>query len=221
MSEHQQSLSTNYGNCSLAMPDSTQRRYDRRFLAKIISGLGSPMILAFPAFIVLLVATNPPSLPLLLLMAFLFGSAFPMLVIYLMYKTGKIGDLDVTDRSQRKAPFILSILVYALGTIIMFALNAPAIVSALMFGYTTNTLVLFLISLHWKISVHAVGVSGPFTCLIYFLGWLYSPLLLLIIPIGWSRIELKAHTLAQVVVGFLLSIALTWIQLVLLFQFFL
>lgn len=203
------------------MPDSTQRRYDRRFLAKIISGLGSPMILAFPAFIVLLVATNPPSLPLLLLMAFLFGSAFPMLVIYLMYKTGKIGDLDVTDRSQRKAPFILSILVYALGTIIMFALNAPPIATALMFCYTTNTLGTFLISLHWKISVHAVGVSGPFTCLIYFLGWLYSPLLLLIIPIGWSRIELKAHTLAQVVVGFLLSIALTWIQLVLLFQFFL
>ena len=179
------------------------------------------MILAFPTFIVLLVATNPLSLPLLLLVAFLFGSVFPMLVIYLMYRIGKVGDLDVTDRSQRKVPFILGILVYALGTIIMFSLNAPAIASALMFCYTMNTLVTFLISLHWKISVHAVGVSGPFTCLVYFMGWLYSPLLLLIIPIGWSRIELKAHTLAQVVAGFLLSIALTWVQLVLLFQFLL
>ncbi len=203
------------------MLDSTQRHYDRMLLAKVISGLGSPMILAFPAFIALLVATNPPSLPLVLLVAFLFGSAFPMLVIYLMYKIGKIGDLDVTDRSQRKVPFILSILVYALGTIIMFALNAPAIVSALMFCYTTNTLVTFLISLRWKISVHAVGVAGPFICLVYFMGWLYSPLLLLIIPIGWSRVELKAHTLAQVVAGFVLSIAITWVQLVSLFQFFL
>lgn len=203
------------------MPDSTQRRYDRKFVAKVISGLGSPMILAFPTFIVLLVATNPPSLPLLLLVAFLFGSVFPMLVIYLMYRIGKVGDLDVTDRSQRKVPFILGILVYALGTIIMFSLNAPAIAIALMFCYTMNTLVTFLISLHWKISVHAVGVSGPFTCLVYFMGWLYSPLLLLIIPIGWSRIELKAHTLAQVVAGFLLSIALTWVQLVLLFQYLL
>jgi membrane-associated phospholipid phosphatase len=203
------------------MQDSTPPRYDRIFLAKVISGLGSPMILAFPTFIVLLVATNPPSLLLLLLVAFLFGSAFPMLVIYLMYKMGKVGDLDVTDRSERKAPFVVSILVYAVGTIIMFALNAPLIVSALMFCYTTNTLVTFLISLHWKISVHAVGVAGPFTCLVYFSGWLYSPLLLLIIPIGWSRVELKAHTLAQVVVGFLLSIAMTWAQLILLFQFFL
>jgi membrane-associated phospholipid phosphatase len=203
------------------MPDSTQRRFDRMLLAKIISGLGSPMILAFPTFIALLVATDPPSLPLLLLVAFLFGSVFPMLVIYLMYKMNKVGDLDVTDRSERKAPFMVSILVYALGTVIMFALNAPPIVSALMFCYTTNTLVTFLISLHWKISVHAVGVAGPFTCLVYFFGWLYSPLLLLIIPIGWSRVELKAHTLAQVVAGFLLSIAITWVQLVLLFQFFL
>ena len=201
------------------MQDSTPRRHDKMFLAKVISGFGSPMILAFPAFIALLVAANPPSLPLLLLVAFLFGSVFPMLVIYLMYKVGKVGDLDVTDRSERKAPFVLSILVYLLGTVIMFALNAPAIVSALMFCYTTNTLVTFLISLHWKISVHAVGVAGPFTCLVYFFGWLYSPLLLLIIPIGWSRVELKAHTLAQVVAGFLLSIAITWVQLVLLFQF--
>ncbi len=203
------------------MQDSTPRRYDRMLLAKVISGLGSPMILAFPAFIALIITTNPPSLPLLLLVAFFFGSAFPMLVIYFMYKMGKVGDLDVTDRSQRTVPFILNILMYALGTIIMLALNAPAIVSALMFCYTMNTLVTFLISLHWKISVHAIGVAGPFTCLIYFLGWLYSPLLLLIIPIGWSRVELKAHTLAQVVAGFLLSMAMTWAQLVLLFRFFL
>ena len=144
-----------------------------------------------------------------------------MLVIYLMFRMKKVGDLDVTDRSERKAPFMVSILVYTLGTVIMFALNAPSIVSALMFCYTTNTLVTFLISLHWKISVHAVGVAGPLTVLVYFFGWLYSPLLLLIIPIGWSRIELNAHTLAQVVVGFLLSIVITWAQLVLLFQFFL
>jgi len=203
------------------MQDSTARRYDRMVLAKVISGFGSPMILAFPTFIALLVATNPPSLPLLLLVAFLFGSVFPMLVIYLMYKMNKVGDLDVTDRSERKVPFMVSIAVYLLGTVIMFALNAPPIVSALMFCYTTNTLVTFIISLHWKISVHAVGVAGPFTCLVYFLGWPYSPLLLLIIPIGWARVELKAHTLAQVVAGFLLSIAITWVQLTLLFQFFL
>jgi len=203
------------------MQDSTFRRYDRMFLAKVISGFGSPMILAFPTFIALLVATSPPSLPLLLLVAFLFGSVFPLLVIYLMYKMNKVGDLDVTDRSERKAPFMVSIIVYLLGTVIMFALNAPAIVSALMFCYTTNTLVTFLISLHWKISVHAVGVAGPFISLVYYLGWLYSPLLLFIIPIGWSRVELKAHTLAQVVAGFLLSITMTWAQLVLLFQFLL
>ena len=200
------------------MQDSTPRRTDRVLLAKVISGFGSPMVLAFPTFIVLLAATNPPNLPLLLLAAFVFGSVLPMLVIYLMYKMGKVGDLDVTDRSERKAPFIMSIRLYFLGTILMFVMNAPLIVSALMFCYTTNTLVTYLISLHWKISVHAVGVAGPFTCLVYFLGWLYIPLLLLIIPIGWSRVELKAHTLAQVVAGFLLSIAMTWVQLVLLFR---
>jgi membrane-associated phospholipid phosphatase len=39
------------------------------------------------------------------------------------------------------------------------------------------------------------------------------PLLLVIIPVAWARVELKAHTIMQVVVGAVLSCIMTWLQM--------
>jgi membrane-associated phospholipid phosphatase len=61
--------------------------------------------------------------------------------------------------------------------------------------------------------VHASGVAGPVTALIYVLGVVALPLLFLIVPVGWARIRLKAHTLAQVAAGALLTAVATWIQM--------
>jgi membrane-associated phospholipid phosphatase len=191
-------------------PDSQNRRL---FAAKTISNVASPTIIALPTFILLLIVTNPPSLPILLFISLLFGSILPLAIIFALYKTGKIGDMEVTERSKRWMPFIGAILSYAVGTWLLLVLVAPSLVTALMFCYFGNTIITAIISLRWKISVHAVGVSGPITVLFYSLSLLYILWLLIIIPVGWSRVELKAHTWAQVTVGFFLSIATTWIQL--------
>lgn len=95
----------------------------------------------------------------------------------------------------------------------MVLLAAPREIIALMACYSVNTLVMMLISLKWKISIHASGISGPFTFLVYVLGTVFLPLYLLILPVGWARIELRAHSLSQVLAGFLLTILLTWLQL--------
>ncbi|MFX1563939.1 MAG: PAP2 family protein [Promethearchaeota archaeon] len=193
----------------------------RLFAAKIISHVASPTFLAIPTFVLLLIVTNPTSLPILLFVALLFGSILPLAIIFALYKMGKIGDMEVSERSKRWMPFLGAIASYAFGSWLLLVLVAPSIVTALMFCYFGNTIITAIISLRWKISVHAVGVSGPITVLFYSLGCLYSLWLLLIIPVGWSRVELKAHTWAQIVVGFLLSIATTWIQLYLLLYIFL
>ena len=79
--------------------------------------------------------------------------------------------------------------------------------------YFVNGLVLMIITLKWKISIHASGITGPFTALIYQLGSTMLPLLLLVIPVAWARVELKAHTIRQVTAGAILSSMLTWIQM--------
>ncbi len=40
------------------------------------------------------------------------------------------------------------------------------------------------------------------------------PFLLLIIPLAWARIELKAHDKKQVAAGAILSSLLTWFQMI-------
>jgi len=51
------------------------------------------------------------------------------------------------------------------------------------------------------------------TALIFLLGGVMMPLLLVVIPVAWARVELKAHTVMQVAVGAVLSSVLTWFQM--------
>jgi membrane-associated phospholipid phosphatase len=39
------------------------------------------------------------------------------------------------------------------------------------------------------------------------------PLFLVVVPVAWARVELKAHTKMQVAVGAVLSCLLTWLQM--------
>jgi membrane-associated phospholipid phosphatase len=82
-----------------------------------------------------------------------------------------------------------------------------------MLCYLGNTVVMMFITLRWKISVHASGIAGPSTALVYLLGAIAAPLLLLAVPVGWARIKLGAHTILQVIGGASLTFLITWIQI--------
>lgn len=186
-------------------------------LAKIISVASSPTFLSIPAFALFSLVISHPLVLILFLTAVLFSTFLPLLFIYILFKMGKVADMEVSDRRTRWIPFLGAIASYASGTGLLWYLGAPIPYTALMFCYFGNTLITALISLHWKISVHAIGLAGPVTFLIVVFGWVYALLLPLIIPIGWSRVKLGAHTWTQVIVGFLLAIPMTYFWLSLLF----
>lgn len=72
---------------------------------------------------------------------------------------------------------------------------------------------MMVITQFWKISIHASGISGPATFLTHQLGVGMIPFALLILPISWARIKLKAHDIYQVMAGILVAIVLTYVQL--------
>ena len=81
-----------------------------------------------------------------------------------------------------------------------------------MLCYGINTIIVFVINLKWKISVHSMGLTGPTTALIFLNPWffilgLFGPLVM------WSRVILKKHTILQVIAGSILGYILTAIQL--------
>jgi hypothetical protein len=91
-------------------------------------------------------------------------------------------------------------------------MGAPRTVTALMLCYFGNSFIMMLINWKCKISVHASGITGPATALVYSIGLIALPFMLLVLPVGWARIELKAHTPLHVWTGDLLTIPITWFQ---------
>jgi membrane-associated phospholipid phosphatase len=182
-------------------------------LAKAISAVFNAPIVALYAFAIIILLRQPASSPLLLFVSWFFSGIVPILTILLMMKKGIIHDVYASERSTRLKPFLAATASYACGVLVLLIMGAPTYVTALMGCYLVNTVVMMTITLKWKISIHASGVAGPSTFLVFLFGALWAPILLLMVPVGWARIHLGAHTFNQVAAGFLLTILLTWLQL--------
>ena len=180
--------------------------------ALLISHAFNPAIVAALAFLILLYPNNITS-PSLLGTSLTFGTIVPIVIIYLLSKRGLISDFFVSKKAERTKPFVGAIASYLVGSFVLFSLNAPAIVTALMLCYAGNSLTMLLITQRWKISVHASGIAGPATALTGNLGAWASLFFSLLIPVGWARMRLKAHTPTQILAGALVTILATWVQL--------
>ncbi len=182
-------------------------------IAKAISAaLNAPLVTLY-TFLYALIMLQPLNLAPLILITTVFGTILPMGIILFMLRKGIIKDVYASNRETRLKPFLAAVVSYFLGLLALFMAGAPLLISVLMAGYLVNTVIMMLITLRWKISIHASGVAGPATYLVYIFGIQLLPLFLLIIPVGWSRLELKAHSLSQVLAGFFLTVILTYLQL--------
>lgn len=194
---------------------------DRPRWAVIVSGVLHPFTLPPIAFLLLYIAgmgtdTPAPDLTVAgLSVAILFASALPLAAVVYLARRGVVDSIDVSDRTKRAVPLALAILSYAAGFAILSRLGAPELARGLMLCYATNTLVVAIITLWWKISIHAVGTAGPIVAVTAAFGPWALPAFLLLPVISAARVSLQRHTIAQVVAGSLLGAALTAGQLAL------
>lgn len=133
-------------------------------------------------------------------------SLAPVLLIaaYLVRK-GKLDSLVSSIRQQRTEIYLLAGAIIVVDYIIMRFINAPHLLTA---GLGTGILMLVLlmcINFWWKISVHSAMVSSLVTATVILYGWLAMPSVVLLFLIGWARVTLKEHSIAQVIAGALLA----------------
>ncbi|MHA2393811.1 MAG: PAP2 family protein [Promethearchaeota archaeon] len=164
-------------------------------------------------FIPLIIKFGNDHTPQLFAITSFFGCVFPLTMVVVMLKKGIISDFYATNRDERFIPFMVTISSYIMGTISLLIVEAPAAITALMACYIVNGLILLLITMKWKISIHASGITSPVTALVYLLGTRMLPLFLFFIPVAWARLELEAHTKFQLTAGALISSILTWFQM--------
>jgi len=183
-----------------------------KLASRLSAALNAPLI-TLVTFIPLIVLYGLDQAALLIAITSIFGCVLPLVMVLGLLKLDIIKDFYAYDKETRFIPFLWTTLFYLLGVISLILVSSPPVVTALMTCYFVNGIVLMLITFKWKISIHASGITSPFTALVYLLGGVMLPLLLVVIPVAWARVELKAHTKMQVTVGAILSGLLTWVQM--------
>ncbi|GAB15800.1 hypothetical protein ARGLB_092_00430 [Arthrobacter globiformis NBRC 12137] len=147
--------------------------------------------------------------------AVLFVCVLPLAAVVVLVRMGKVTDRHVSDRKQRFPVLAMSVVSLLAGLGVLLAINAPYSVIVVVLAIVGGVVVLAVISLFWKISGHAGAIALTTVITVLILGTPWIPLLLLIPAVGWSRVVLRAHTVAQVVAGALVgggvTAALWWL----------
>jgi membrane-associated phospholipid phosphatase len=139
------------------------------------------------------------------LLAALFAAVLPSLFISWGIRSGRWTDRNVGARRPRLIVLGFITASVAAGLILLFALGAPRLLTGYLAFMLASVAVLAAITTVWKISIHCAVASGSVTIL----ALTYGPLVLvgyvLVALLGWSRVALTDHTVAQVVAGSVLG----------------
>jgi hypothetical protein len=197
-------------------------------LAILLSVLFHPLILTTYLFVLLFLlspdvvgvsAFEFPALISLLTLLFLNTFIAPALVTYYFMKMGVITNLYMDNMAERRLPYLATVIIYGLATYLFgWQLQpvgeiAPQI-SVILASVTFSLVIITAVSYFWKISAHATGIGGTIAMLaglmIRFEEYsLLNPLLIAIMVAGFvlsARLQLNAHNLAQIFVGFLCGV---------------
>ena len=159
----------------------------------------------------------------------LFLGLVPLAHVSWMRLRGDIGSLEIRDRRKRTEPFlvVLGAGLVAFGVVVQSEVVGHALLAALVGCHVLNTVLLFVITTWWKISVHCASVAGAVATLAFMrvhvpgivfgagatgslllgLGGLLVPVLI------WARVRSDAHTPAQAVAGTVLGGVAPYLEL--------
>ncbi len=174
-------------------------------LAKIVRVLTAPPIIAFiTCTVAFLSIDNAFSSPIHYLASVFFLTILPVLaypvarLIPALKKRGR--------ETERDVAIVFSICGY-IGGMTVSVLGGTLFERRLFSIYLVSCVVLFVCNLlHLKVSGHTCGISGPIALASITISpwWLLGYLLL--VPVIWSSIVLKRHTLIQLLSGAIVPI---------------
>jgi hypothetical protein len=138
-------------------------------------------------------------------LAVLFVSVVPFLYIIRGVRRGRLSDHHVGARQQRPVPLLGGVASMLVGLILLTLLGAPRDLVAVVAVVAVGLALCLLVTLAWKLSIHAAVVSGGVTVLVIVFG---PPLLALspLVPlVCWARVAVHDHTPAQTLAGAVLG----------------
>ena len=155
-----------------------------------------------------------------ILTTFVITALIPLTLILIGMKQGTISDIHMTNPEERTATYRTTVLCYGFWFIFLWqVLKVPSFMTLSVIGCIVDLILVLLINRRWKISAHLSGLGGLIVgvlsfCLYYSLVptiGLWLSMAALVLALMWVRIYLKAHNELQVVAGFVLALACTFL----------
>ncbi len=134
--------------------------------SKIISTIINPLLVAPLSFaIIIYYDTSLEMKHIFFCISILFTNVLPLITIYNYIQSGKVSSFDAPIKEQRIELLAIAAIYYAIGFVLLWYMDAPPIITGLMFCYATNTAIVWRITMVWKISIHMIGLGGPIVAL--------------------------------------------------------
>lgn len=166
--------------------------------ARLLTEVFSPVITATVFFILIGVANGAWLTGIL---TTLVAVGIPAAVLIFANRRGWVSDWHIRDRRQRWPFLLLALVTIGLAIALAICLGAPRQLTVSMIFTVFGVVLVGVVNLAWKLSVHAAMTSFlavAVTATIWpwgLIGWL------ILIAVCWSRVRLKDHTVAQVISG--------------------
>jgi membrane-associated phospholipid phosphatase len=204
-------------------------------LARVVSVVFHPLLIPTYLFALLgfyfplaLYPINGNTLRAFLILVFAMTFILPALNIFFFTITGSIQSVQMKNRKERVLPFLLIFLLYVAVTFLMFyKVRVSADDSLMKFFFIIDALVLasFVITLFYKVSVHALAMAGLLGILLPLAkvsedGQLFIPLLFSLVINGSvmsARLQLSAHTPREVFTGAVIGFSIGFASMIILF----
>ena len=180
---------------------------------QIISYVLNPllMLLILPYLLILKTTNNEQTALIWTLYTLIFLAA---LAIYILYevKRGVFSDLDISRRDQRPPLFHLALFLTVVYLVGLYFFAAPRILYVLALGMLIGICAVSIINRRIKASIHVGTIASLLVAVAMIYKGYYFLLLLLIPLVGWARVQIKKHTIPEVLVGGVLGSLLSLIM---------
>ena len=200
-----------------------------RFLANLISYVLHPLLMPTILLLILLFFLPQSLQPvsgrialLIILLVFITTFIIPALSIVGLRSTMAISSVKLRNRTERVLPFSFITIFYVLTTYLFHSkIEINDIILAIFIGASTLVALLTIITIFFKISVHATGAG----CMLGFLlsimlifpehnlMWTLIIIVLIVGGILSARLYLNAHTPVEVYSGFALGLFISFFSL--------
>ena len=186
--------------------------------ARVISAVFTPFSIPFLAFLILFLFSYLRIMPIqykliVLGVVYCFTILMPTLTIFLFRKINGFSPEDLGERKRRFMPFLLTITSYVFCLVMMHRLNIPWYMTGIILAALIMMVICIIVNLKWKLSEHMAGVGAIVGGLVSFSALFgYNPIwwlclfILIAGVLGTARIILQHHTLAEVLVGFVVGL---------------